>query len=39
MNINKSVEVAMMRRIADVIELNVDSGLKDYYIQTGISQV
>lgn len=29
----------MMRRIADVIELNVDSGLKDYYIQTGISQV
>lgn len=32
-------EAAMMRRIADVIELNVDSGLKDYYAQTGISQI
>lgn len=32
-------EAGIMRRIADVIELNVDSGLKDYYAQTGISQV
>lgn len=32
-------ENAMLRRIADVIELNVDLGLKDYYDETGISKV